>query len=401
MTILIRNARLIGRDGLWSILVGEGVIRRVSRETKGGADTVIDAGGGLVTESHVIPHLHLDKVDTINLVGDAALQHYHAGEMMSAEQAIRAASRVKETYAEDEIIARARRICIMAVENGVTHVRAFADVDKKARLTALRALKKLKKELAGVLTIDVVAFPQEGFSGDAENEEILMKAVEEGADVVGGIPWIEPTREEQRYHVKRVFDAAAQYNIPAAFLSDDTGNPEMRTTEMILNETEQRGWHGRVEICHARALAKYPEEYLKTIINKLKLLDVSIVVNPHTGPVVAPVKKLLENGVNVALGQDDCADAYYPYGRCSMLEVAFLASHLLRMMTARDQQLLYEMITTRAARAIEMKEHKIHEGAQANLILYREKSISELFRYQPKPVLVVKNGEITRSVGVD
>ena len=58
-----------------------------------------------------------------------------------------------------------------------------------------------------------------------------------------------------------------------------------------------------------------------------------IVTDPHTGPLHVKVKELLNAGVTVALAQDDVNDAYYPYGRCNILEVAFLASHLLWMMS--------------------------------------------------------------------
>ncbi|MEM3506655.1 MAG: hypothetical protein QW589_08450 [Candidatus Bathyarchaeia archaeon] len=66
----------------------------------------------------------------------------------------------------------------------------------------------------------------------------------------------------------------------------------------------------------------------------------------------ARVKELLKESVNVALGQYDIADAYYPYGRNSMLEVAFLASHLFWATTMAEIELLYDMITKNAAKAI-------------------------------------------------
>ena len=50
----------------------------------------------------------------------------------------------------------------------------------------------------------------------------------------------------------------------------------------------------------------------------------------------------------------DISDAYYAFGRNNMLEVAFLASHLLWMMTRQDIEKLYDLITTDAARAMHM-----------------------------------------------
>ena len=73
-----------------------------------------------------------------------------------------------------------------------------------------------------------------------------------------------------------------------------------------------------------------------------------MVTDPQTGPLHLRVREMLDNGNLVCLGQDDISDAYYPYGRNNMLEVGFLASHLLWFTTASDMEILYDMITTNA-----------------------------------------------------
>ena len=60
----------------------------------------------------------------------------------------------------------------------------------------------------------------------------------------------------------------------------------------------------------------------------LDLYKGNIIVDGRSSP-----NSLYDEGIAVALGQDDIADAYYPYGRNNMLEVAFLASHLMWMTT--------------------------------------------------------------------
>ena len=93
----------------------------------------------------------------------------------------------------------------------------------------------------------------------------------------------------------------------------------------------------------------YPKPYLQKLAALLKKAEMGVVSDPHTGPLHARVRELLEENVLVCLGQDDISDAYYPYGRNNMLEVAFLNSHLLWFTTREDMETLYDMVTKNAA----------------------------------------------------
>jgi len=135
-------------------------------------------------------------------------------------------------------------------------------------------------------------------------------------------------------------------------------------------------------------MALYEAPYLEKIIALMKRADMSLVTDPHTGPLHARVKELLAGGVNVCLGQDDISDAYYPFGRNSMLEVAFLASHLLWMTTRPEMETLYEMITTRAARAMGVRDHALTVGAPANLV------VLEALREHAAPAAVIGRGTL-------
>ena len=137
-------------------------------------------------------------------------------------------------------------------------------------------------------------------------------------------------------------------------LLDDAGDPGLRTLEMMAVETIERGWHGRALAHHCRAMSLYPMPYVQRLARLLHAARIAVVTDPHTGPLHARVKELLAEGVVVCLGQDDISDAYYAFGRNNMLEVAFLASHLLWMMTRQDVEKLYDMITVDAATAIKL-----------------------------------------------
>ncbi|HQP00402.1 MAG TPA: amidohydrolase family protein, partial [Caldisericia bacterium] len=138
----------------------------------------------------------------------------------------------------------------------------------------------------------------------------------------------------------------------------------------------------------------YPTPYFMKLINLLKKGEVGVVSDPHTGPLHARVKEMIEEGALVVLGQDDISDAYYPYGRNNMLEVAFLVSHILWMTTKEDMEKLYDMITIDAGKAIGLKNHRLEEGNDANLVILNEDNVLEALRYHREPKFVISSGKL-------
>jgi len=376
------------------IAIAQGRFEEFGEKVRGSAAQEIDAQGRLVTETFVIAHLHLDKVMTGSLAEEAALRQYQESSMAGAMRAIEMASKVKEHYVESEILDRVRRVLVEAECHGVSHIRAFADVDTKAKLTGVRALLKIREEFKNRIGIQVVAFPQDGIIREPGAEELLYKSMELGADLVGGIPWIEYTNEDSKKHIDIAFEIAKKYNADIAMLTDDAGDPELRTTEYLASSAIRNGWIGRVAACHARATSLYNEVYHRKLCALLKKGEVGVVSDPHTGPLHVRVRDLLNAGVTVALGQDDVFDAYYTYGRCSMLEVAFLASHLLWMMTPNDRELLYDMITVNPAKMLRIEGYGLTVGNPANLVVLNATDLREAMAYHSEPLYVIGNGTV-------
>jgi cytosine deaminase len=392
--LLIRNARTRRVPGKHlDIAIRDGRIAKIGETIAGDGVQTIDAGGKLVTESFVNGHLHLCKVYTLSMMDDEAMGAYTGESMGGAMTAIELAARVKEQYDESWIIENVRKAVRLANKFGNTHIRAFADTDTKAKLEGVKALIRAREEFKGRVEIQVVAFPQDGVVRDPGAEDYIRQAMEMGADVVGGIPWIEYTDADAQEHIDRMFALAKEFDKDVSMLIDDAGDPGLRTLEMLAVKTIQEGWEGRVTAQHARAMALYAEPYYRKVRALLQRAQIGIVSDPQTGPLYARVKDLYANGVRIALGQDDIADAYYAFGRNNMLEVAFLAAHLMWMTSRPEQEILYDLITTNAAEALGIKDFGLEEGNVADLVVLNAESVWEAIWNHEAPLYVIKDGQ--------
>jgi cytosine deaminase len=394
--LVVADASLRGRVGRWRVAIDSDRITAVTEEAVAGHEE-IDAAGALVTESFVDAHLHLDKVHTLDRIGDAALTAYTAGDMASALTSIELASAVKADYDRSWIEPNARRAVVEAVRHGVRHVLAFADVDTRARLEGVIPLLALREEFRGVVDLQVVAFPQDGLLRDPGAEELVREAVDLGADVVGGIPWIEHTDAEAREHVRRMCSLAAAHGRRVAMLVDDAGDASLRTTGMLAEAMLEHGLVGRGVANHARALGLHPRPTLERLAGLARRAGLGFVSDPHTGSLHLPVRELTAMGLPVALGQDDIEDAYYPFGRHSMLEVAFLAAHALGAFDQPGLDLVYDAVTTTAARVLGVPDHRLEPGGSADLVVHHHPSLREVLARHAPPAHVVASGKVVAS----
>lgn len=394
MELYVSNARL--RDGrLVGIGIDDGRIVSMS-DGPAPADPLIaiDADGGLVTEPFVNAHLHLDKVHTVSLAGDAAITAYTADNMSEAAHSIDLAREVKRDYDLSWLIPNIRRALVEAVRHGTLHILAFADVDTTAGLTGVAAVLEVREEFRDLLDIQVVAFPQDGIVRDPGAAELCEQAMELGADVVGGIPWIESTDADAEAHVEWACALAARLGTRVAMLTDDAGDPTLHTTRMLAEAMLRHGLHGRGVACHARALALYPETELADLMALAARAGLGFVSDPHTGPLALPVERFDAAGLPVALGQDDISDAYYPYGRNNLLEVAFLSSHLLDLRTAPQRDRLIDFVTTSAARVLGLDGYGMRVGGRADLCVHGARTTVDLLRSHDAPQWVIHSGRI-------
>jgi len=402
LDLLVKNAQLRGKpDARFDIGIKDGRISAIDSHLETEAGQVLDADGNLVTESFVNTHLHMCKVYTLAMMNEEAMKDYHGEGMGKAMTAIELAAKVKEKYDRSWIVPNVQKAAALAARFGCTHIRAFADVDSKAKLEGVKALIEVREQFKGVVELQVVAFAQDGIVREKGAADLVSQAMALGADVVGGIPWIEFTDQDIAEHVRVIFDIAEEFDKPVSMLVDDAGDPGLRSLELMALETIKRGWQGRSLSHHARAMALYPKPYLQKLAALLKQAEMGVVSDPHTGPLHARVRELLEEGVLVCLGQDDISDAYYPFGRNNMLEVAFLVSHLLWMTTRQEMETLYDMVTKSAARCIGLESFELKAGAPANLVVLDEPNVLEALRNHQSPKWVISHGKLVDQAALE
>lgn len=166
------NARIYRQhDEIQEILVDKGVITQIGADLPE-ADEEIDLKGRLVVPPYVDSHLHLDYVYT---AGSAASGN-DGGTLFDG---IARWHEVKKTQTLEDARARALRGIREEVSKGVQFIRTHVDVDDP-KLTGLRAILELRDELKDNVTIQIVAFPQEGMYAYKGGDEMMEEALKMG-----------------------------------------------------------------------------------------------------------------------------------------------------------------------------------------------------------------------------
>ncbi|MCB1465620.1 MAG: cytosine deaminase, partial [Rhizobiaceae bacterium] len=199
-------------DKLSDIAISNGRITAIGGGIAGSAVDTVNAEGNLVTESFVNTHLHLCKVWSLEKMDELAMGAYHGEGMGKAMSAIELARHVKRDLTLDGMIENARKAAALAALHGNLHIRALADVDSIAGVEGVKALIAVRDEFRGIVDIQVVAFPQDGIAKDPGTDALMRQAMELGADVVGGIPWIEFSDRDAAAHISFCFDLAQQFD---------------------------------------------------------------------------------------------------------------------------------------------------------------------------------------------
>ncbi|RFU62071.1 cytosine deaminase [Peribacillus glennii] len=398
--MIIKNAKLRNKEGLWQILIHEGKIEKVSESIEASeGQEVIDVEGNLVLPPFIEPHIHLDSVLT---AGEP-----NWNESGTLFEGIQRWSERKRLLTAEDVKARAKKALTWQIAQGIQHVRTHVDVTDPS-LTALKALLEVKEEMSRFVDLQLVAFPQDGVLSFPNGPELVEEGLKMGADVVGGIPHYEFTREYGVESLKTVFALAEKYDRLVDIHCDEIDDEQSRFVEVVAAEAYRLGMGERVTASHTTAMASYNDAYTSKLFRLLKLSNINFVANPlvnihlqgrfDTYPKrrgVTRVKELQEAGLNVCFGHDDIFDPWYPLGTGNMLQVLHMGIHVTQLMGYEQINNSIDLITQNSAKTLAVTDiYGIEEGKPANFIVLDAADEYEAIRKQAAVLYSIRNGEV-------
>ena len=397
---VVQNARTL--DGsVVDVEIRDGRIDRLTSAGDADAgsfdrDRRFDADGCLVTPPLIEPHLHLDATLT---AGEPAWNR--SGTLA---EGIDIWADKKRSLTVEGVKQRASRTIEWLAAHGITRVRTHADTTELT-LTGVEALVELRDETADLVDLQIVAFPQDGLLTAESHLDRFREAIRMGADIVGGIPHNEYTRDDGVESVKTVVDIAERHDLALDLHIDETDDPGSRFTEVLAAEALKRGLGARVTASHATAMHSYPNAYADKLIRLVARSGMSVVTNPPDNAVLqgrydgyprrrghTRIDQLREAGVTVGLGHDSVMDPWYHYGVGDQLDAAFVLLHYAHMSGRDDGNALWEMLTEANASVFGVDDYGLEEGAEGSLVVFDSPDPFNALRTRAARTLVLRNG---------
>jgi cytosine deaminase len=398
LQLLVTNARLADGSGPCDIAVDDGRIATIAPKIDAGAARVIDAGGQLVSPPFVDPHFHMDA--TLSL-GMPRLNR--SGTLL---EGIALWGELKPLLTHDAVIERARRYCDLAVAQAVQAIRSHVDVCDD-RLTAAEARIEGRRRVAPYIDLQLVAFPQDGLYRSPTAEANLLRALDMGLDVVGGIPHFERTMADGAASVRRLCEIASGRGLLVDLHCDESDDPMSRHVETLAAESVRLGLQGRVTGSHLTSMHSMDNYYTSKLMPLIAEAGLHAIPNPlinitlqgrsDTYPRrrgLTRIAELRAAGVNVAFGQDCTMDPWYSLGSADMLDVAHMGIHAVPMTSREAMRWAFDAVTVNGARAMGLPESSLEAGRPARFVVLQARDPIEAIRMRATRLFAVRDGRV-------
>ncbi|MBK8438804.1 MAG: amidohydrolase family protein [Rhodobacter sp.] len=398
LDLIVRAARLPEGKQPVDIAVRGDRIVEIAPRIEAAATREIDAGGHLVSPPFVDPHFHMDATLSLGLP-----RLNRSGTLL---EGIALWGELKPMLTVEAVMERALHYCDLAVSQGLLAIRSHVDVCDD-RLTATEALIEVRRRVAPYIDLQLVAFPQDGLFRSANAEANLLRALDMGVDVVGGIPHFERTMQAGADSVRRLCEIAAERGLPVDLHCDESDDPMSRHIETLAAETTRLGLQGRVVGSHCTSMHSMDNYYASKLIPLIAEAGLHIVPNPlinitlqgrsDTYPRrrgLTRVAELRAAGVNVAFGQDCTMDPWYPLGSADMLEVAHMGIHAVPMTSREAMAWAFRSVTLGGAAAMGLPDPSLRVGGPASLVVLQARDPIEAVRMRATRLFVVRDGRV-------
>lgn len=397
--IAYKNAKLRHREGLYDIVTEGEKIIGIAKDCAGKYSDaeIVDLGGRLVCEPYVESHIHLDYVYT----ADIPAEETASGTLF---EAIEKWSGSKHQLSKEDIKKRAYKGILTEMRNGVQYIRTHVDVTDP-EFTAFQAMLEVKEEVKDKVDIQLIAFPQEGMYAYRDGDKLVEQALKMGADVVGGIPHYEFTREDGVKSVKKAIELACRYDKLVDIHCDETDDDQSRFVEMIAAEAYFSGLKDRVTASHTCAMGSYNNAYAFKLMSKLAQSGINCISCPTENTYLqgrydnypkrrglTRIDELTAAGVNVSLGQDSISDPWYPLGNGNLMNQLDFAIHISHLMSVEQIWNALDYITVNGAKTLHLSDYGIREGNSASFIVIDAPNEFEAIRERAGIIRSVRKG---------
>lgn len=367
------------------------------------AARVIDATGDLVSPPFVDPHFHMDAVLSYGLPRINASGTLIEGIGLWGE--------LREIATVDEMVDRAVRYCDWAVSMGLLAIRTHVDTTPD-HLRGVEAMLEVKTRVAPYLDLQLVAFPQDGLYRAPNGRQNMIRALDMGVDVVGGIPHFERTMEEGAESLRDLARMAADRGLMWDVHCDETDDPMSRHVETMAREVTRHGLGGRAAGSHLTSMHSMDNYYVSKLLPLIAESGMTAIPNPLINITLqgrhdsypkrrglTRVKEMQAMGITVGWGQDCVLDPWYALGTADMLDVAFMGLHVAQMTHPTEMARCFAMITTDNAAIMGLKEYGLTQGAVASLVVLDAGNPIEALRLRPDRLVVVSKGRVVAERG--
>lgn len=353
---------------------------------------VIDLDGFVLLPALVEPHAHLDKAFT------AARVPNPTGDLLGAVAAWLAA---RPSIGAEDLVTRIREAALLYAAAGTLAIRTHIDVGDGVGLRAILAADHVRRELAHLVSIEIVALcslPVTGRQG-AENRALVAAAIDAGADLVGGAPWLDEHPDEALDLLARL---GADHRLPLDLHVDEALDPQVTTIRSVARLARD-GYPAPVTASHCVSLGLLEPAEQAALAEELSAAGVAVVALPQTNLYLqarhirsatprglTAVQALLDAGVLVAAGGDNLRDPFNPLGRADPLEAASLLVAVGHV--GPDEALAAVGVNGR--RLLGLPPAGFEVGDAADFVAVRASSAVEAVAGAPAERVVIRRGEV-------
>lgn len=305
---------------------------------------------------------------------------------------------IRAGLSAQDVRARALETVRMYQSWGCTRIRTHVDTGSRVAVEALLALRSELAQGPDPVTLQVVAFPQEGILRAPGRRADWAAAVRMGCDAVGAIPHFERTAQEGRDSLAMAVDLAVELGVQVDVHCDETDDPGSRHLEVLCALTQDAGLQGRVVAGHCTAMHSYPDPHAAKVVQLVAESGVQVVTNPLDNIVLqgryggypkvrglTRVDELWAAGCSVGIGHDSVVDPWYRLGTANLLDAAYMLVHAGHLTAEREMVRVFQTLSG--------ENHRVFGGApalgvgdRADLLIYPAEDPIEVLRLRPRPV---------------